>query len=99
MASHHLVQEHLVDGGNMTLTEQRLRTRIRHTFHLNDPNVPQKVATEVEDQVLAFIRDYARTPEWQKDAVYAREEEKLYELLSQLRGRDTMNGSSSCRSA
>jgi hypothetical protein len=75
----------------MALNEDRLRMRIRHTFYLNDPKLPQDSVREVENEVLAFIRTYAQAPEWQKDAVYAREEERLLALLNAARGGYDMN--------
>jgi len=71
----------------MSLSEKRLRRRIRGTFHLNDPTLPPDVAERAEQEVIQLIRTYGKAPSWDKERVYADGEKKLLQLLREGRRR------------
>jgi hypothetical protein len=79
----------------MTLTEERLRRRIRSAFHLDDPNLPPHIAQLAEEEVLDLIRTYGKAPKSQRERLYEDKEKKLLELLREGRkGRSAEHPSS-----
>ena len=62
-------------------SERRLRSNIRNIFSASDSELDDNVASEVENEVLALMRDYTHAPPTERDLIYSAGEDRILSLL------------------
>ena len=72
----------------MNIAEKELRRRIRGA--IDNTNLSEDRFREIEDEILALIREYVSAPEHEKEEVYQRGEERLLHALELTAGRSSL---------
>jgi len=74
--------------------EERLRSHISQALAQAGVELSPAMAEEIENQIVALFREYARAPEGIEDEVYARGEAKILRSIDQMANSNSSMNSS-----
>ena len=61
--------------------ERRLRERIQAILGQADKALAPRAARDIENEILALLREYSQAPDSRRDEVYARGEDRILHTL------------------